>query len=138
MTTAITLWLAFTLSVGAISYFGTRRQALAFLAVSIATGFASTIPLGHPSYDPPPGEYTVLGARIDVDEAIYVLLDGPIPKYYRLPYSAGTANQLQQALDGAADGEGTATMRQGQDGSPGFAEDHGPPEEAKRAEVPLL
>jgi hypothetical protein len=95
--------------------------------------------LGHPSFTKPPaGEYTVLGARIDVDEAIYVLLDGPVPKYYVLPYSQQSANDLQVAQEGTADGEGTVGMSMGEDGSPGFAEEAPPPEPDKQAERAII
>lgn len=139
MTAAITLWLAIVLAIGAVTWFGTRKQALVLVVIAALTAPASTLPLGHPSHSKPPaGDYTVLGARIDVDEAIYVLLDGPIPKYYRLPYSQASANQLQAALDGVADGEGTVTMTTGEDGSPGFAEETPPPEPEKQTERAIL
>lgn len=139
MTPAITLWLAFVLSVGAVTWFGNRKQAVVFTTISIALGFFVGLPLGHPSTSKPPaGDYTVLGARIDVDEAIYVLLDGPIPKYYVLPYSQAAANELQAAQDGTADGEGTVTMSMGESGSPGFAEETPPPEPAKTAERAII
>ncbi|MDK4725651.1 hypothetical protein [Rhizobium phaseoli] len=138
MTHAITLWLAFVLAAGAIAWFGTKRQAIAFTIVAIATAPATLLPLGHPAITAPPaGHYTVLGARIDVNEAIYVLLDGGdgAPRYYRLPYTTGTANNLQNALDGAAGNGGSVGMRQGEEGSPGFAEEGtGGREEPKRVE----
>lgn len=140
MTPAITLWLAFVLAVGAIAWFGSRRQAIAFLVLALVTAPATALPLGHAApWQPAPGQYTVLGARIDIDEAIYVLLDGdPSPRFYRLPYSQSAANQLQAALDGTADGEGSVSMRLGEDGSPGFREEGGAAEEPKRAEQPTL
>lgn len=141
MTPAITLWLAFVLAVGAVTWFGTRRQAIAFTAISIATAFAAPLPLGHAApWSPPPGHYTVLGARIDVDEAIYVLLDdGNEPRLYRLPYTTGTANALQHSMDMAAGNGGKVGMKQGEDGSPGFAEEGGgQTEEPKQVETPML
>lgn len=139
MTPAITLWLAVVLSIGAVTWFGNRKQAVVFTLISIALGFLVGLPLGHPSTSKPPaGDYTVLGARIDVDEAIYVLLDGSIPKYYVLPYSQAAANELQAAQDGTADGEGTVTMSMGESGSPGFAEETPPPEPAKTAERAII
>lgn len=143
MTTAITLWLAIVLAIGAIAWFGTRRQAVAFLLVAIATAPAVTLPLGHPAItSPPAGQLTVIGARIDVDEAIYVLIDGTSagqePRYYKLPYSQQSANQLQSALEGTADGEGTVGMEMGADGSPGFSERAPPPEPGKQAERAII
>ncbi|NZD50565.1 hypothetical protein [Rhizobium leguminosarum] len=138
MTAAITLWLTFVLAAGTIAWFGTKRQALCLVVVAIAAAPATLLPLGHPAITaPPPGHYTVLGARIDVNEAIYVLLDSGSapPRYYRLPYSAGTANGLQSALDVAEANGGAVGMRQGEAGSPGFAEEgSGGREEPKLAE----
>lgn len=141
MTPAITLWLAFVLAVGAVTWLGTRRQAVAFTAISIATAFAAPLPLGHAApWSPPPGHYTVLGARIDVDEAIWVLLDTEAgPRFYKLPYTTGTANGLQSAMDMAVGSGGKVGMKQGEDGSPGFAEEGGGQSEApKQAETPMF
>lgn len=134
MTPAITLWLAYVLATGAIAWFGNKRQAIAFLIVAACILPASFMTLGHPDFRSPSSQATVLGARIDVDKAIYVLLDGPIPIYYVLPYSTGAANQLQAAMDGAADGQGSVSMRIGEDGSPGFSEEAPPAEPEKQAE----
>lgn len=139
MTPAITLWLSFVLSAGFVAWFGTRRQAIAFAIAAIATAPATLLPLGHPTFlAPPPGQHTVLGARIDQDVAIYVLLDGPTPRYYVLPFSQGAANDLQSAQDAAADGEGGVAMTMGEDGSPGFSEATPPEEPDKQAERPMI
>lgn len=128
MTYAITLWLAFTLAAGAICWFGSKRQAIAFLLVAAATAPATLLPLGHAApWKPAKGHYTVLGARIDVNEAIYVLLsaDTGEPRYYRLPYSAQQANELQKALDTAeANGTGVGLTLDGE--AAGFAEEGQP------------
>ncbi|MBY3333724.1 hypothetical protein HFN98_24335 [Rhizobium laguerreae] len=138
MTPAITLWLAFVLAAGAIAWFGTKRQAIAFLIVAIATAPAAFLTLGHAApWQPAKGHYTVLGARIDVDEAIYVLLDAGgdgEPRFYKLPYSAQQANSLQNALDTAeANGTGVGMTMDGD--AAGFAEEgqHGG-SEVKQAE----
>ncbi|WP_028003194.1 hypothetical protein [Sinorhizobium meliloti] len=140
MTHSLTLWLAFIIAVGATAYFGTRRQAVAFALAAALTLPAAFLPLSYATpLAPPPGKHAVLGARIDVDVAIYVLIDTPAePRLYRLPYSAEAANQLQAAQDGTADGEGGVALRVGQDGSPGFSEDSGTPEPPKQAERALL
>ncbi|ABF71294.1 p042 [Rhizobium phage 16-3] len=140
MTHSLALWLAFVIAVGAIAYFGSRRQAVAFALAAALTLPAAFLPLSYATpLAPPPGKHTVLGARIDVDVAIYVLLDGPTePRLHRLPYSAEAANQLQAAQDGMADGEGGVALRVGQDGSPGFSEDSGTPEPPKQAERALI
>lgn len=127
MTPAITLWLAFVLACGAITWFGTRRQAIAFLVVSLAMAPATALPLGHAApWQPAPGHYTVLGAKIEVDVAIYVLLDSESgPRFYRLPYTVGSANALQASLDAALGSGGTVGADIDGEGSPGFAEEGG-------------
>lgn len=142
MTPAITFWLAFVIAAATIAWFGTRRQAIALTLVAAILAPATLLPLGHPAITAPPaGHYTVLGARIDVDEAIYVLLDGGQgePRYYRLPYTTGTANSLQAALDIAEGNGGTVGMRQGEEGSPGFSEEGSSGrEEPKQQEHPAI
>lgn len=139
MTLSILLWLATVLAIGAVAWFGTRKQAIAFAIVAAATIAIPVAALSYPSPWLPSGPQAVLGVRVDVDKAIYVMLDGPEPRLFVLPYTEQAAQQLQQAQDGAADGEGRVVMTQGEDGSPGFAEEEAegrnPP---KNAEVPLL
>ena len=141
MTQALLLWLASVLAIGAVAWFGTRRQAIAFAVIAAATIAIPLAALGYPSFMLPVGQLTVHGARVDVDKAIYVMVsaDGNEPRLLVLPYSESTAQQLQQAQDGAADGEGRVVMTQGEDGSPGFAEEEaGGRNPPKNAEVPLL
>lgn len=141
MTQALLLWLALMLSIGIVAWSGSRRQAIAFAFMAAVTIVIPLAALGYPSFRIPPGQLTVHGARVDVDKAIYVMVstDGDEPRLIVLPYSESTAQQLQSAQDGTADGEGTVVMTQNEDGSPGFAEeeagDRNPP---KNAEVPLL
>ncbi|MGM4911409.1 hypothetical protein [Rhizobium sp. 768_B6_N1_8] len=121
MTPAITLWLTFVLATGAVGWFGTKRQAVVFAIIAVLTVPATLLTLGHAAPWQPDGKFTVLGARIDVDEAIYVMLDhSPEPRLYKLPYSAKTANELQKALDNAENG-GTVNVEMGGSGGPGFA-----------------
>jgi hypothetical protein len=137
MTASLTLALFFILAAAAIAWFGSRRQAIAFALVASMALPASLIPLGRAApWQPQPGDYTVHGARIDVDVAIYVLVSaGPEePRYYRLPYSAKTANELQEAMDGVADGEGRINMGIGSEGEPDFSETDVVVEAPKRAE----
>lgn len=136
MTASITLWAAFVIATGAVAWFGTRRQAMAFAVIAFATACIPITTLGRPTpLEPPAGEHTVLGARIDKDVAIYVLLDGqPEPRLYVLPYSEQAAGELQQAMDG---GEGVA-MQVGEDGSPGFGEPSVAAEPEKLADRPIL
>lgn len=140
MTTALTIGLAIVLAIGVIAYFGTRRQAVAFALVAVAAFPLPMAALGHATpWTPPDGQLTVLGARIDVDVAIYVMIDGAEPRLYVLPYSEQAASQLQKAMDGTADGEGVVTMNMDANGDPGFAESATPSEPPKQAgEVQLL
>lgn len=133
MTPAITLWLVFVAATGAVCWFGTKRQAIFFMLITALTGPATLLTLGHAAPWQPDGKFAVLGARIDVDEAIFVLLDGqPEPRLYKLPYSAKTASELQNALDTAeANGTGVA-MTMGGDGQSGFAEQGDPSHETPK------
>ena len=141
MTLSLLLWLLFVVATAAIALTNpNRRQAVAFTIVAAATFAIPLAALSHPSPWLPSGQKTVIGARVDVDKAIYVMLDAsPEPRLFVLPYTEQTAQQLQQAQDGAADGEGRVVMTQGEDGSPGFAEEEaGGRNPPKSAEVPLL
>lgn len=121
MTAYITLWFAFIFATAVISWFGSKRQALAFCFVAAATGIVPAVTLGHPATHLPKGEHVVLGLKIDEPRAIYVLLDGEEPRYYRLPYSDKAAKALQDAAYAAEEG-GEVVMNNSGDGQPGFAE----------------
>ncbi|EYR81906.1 hypothetical protein [Shinella sp. DD12] len=143
MTHSLLLWLATVLAIGIVATTNPkRRQAIAFAIIAAATIVIPVGALSYPSPWLPSGPQTVLGVRVDVDKAIYVMLDpstGGEPRLFVLPYTEQAAQQLQQAQDGAADGEGTVVMTQGEDGSPGFAEEEaGGRNPPKNAEVPLL
>lgn len=141
MTAAITLFLAIVLSLGTIAWFGNRRQAVALAVIAVAALPAALLPLGYAApWRPACNPCAILGARIDPEEAIWVLLDGPEPRFHKLPYSASAANSLQAALDGAAESQGRAKMKLGEDGSPGFFEEAPPPPEPVKAarEQPVL
>jgi hypothetical protein len=97
---------------------GKRLAALSLPVAVVITAFAIWVPTGTPRFTAPPaGHYTVLGARIDVDVAIYALLDDGKgePRYFKLPYSTSQANALQQAMDGSPDGQSVQAIV-GQDG----------------------
>lgn len=140
MTQSLLLWLAFVLATAIVAATNPRRrQAIAFAIIAAATLAVPVAALSYPSPWLPSGPQTVLGVRVDVDKAIYVMLDGQEPRLFVLPYTEQAAQQLQQAQDGAADGEGRVVMTQGEDGSPGFAEEEaGGRNPPKSAEVPLL
>lgn len=126
MTAYITLWLAFIFATAVISWFGTRRQAIALALVAFVTGIMPAVTLGHPAHSLPNGEHVVLGLKIEEPTAIYVLLDaseqGQEPRYYQLPYSDETAKALQDAAYAAEEGEGQVVMNNSGDGQPGFSE----------------
>lgn len=134
MTLSLLLWLAFVVATAIIAATNPKlRQAIAFAIVAAATFGIPLAALSFPSPWLPSGPQTVLGVRIDVDRAIYVMLDGsPEPRLFVLPYTEQTAQQLQAAQDGTADGEGTVTMEIGADGTPGFAESAAPAETPKQ------
>jgi hypothetical protein len=122
MTAYLTLWLAFVAATGAVAWFGSKRQAIAFSLVAAATGIMPAVTLGHPAHNLPNGEHVVLGLKIDEPRAIYVLLDGAPPRYYQLPYSDETAKAMQDAAYAAEAGEGQVVMNNSGDGQPGFSE----------------
>lgn len=142
MTLSLLLWLAFVLAIGIVAATNPRRrQAIAFTIIAAATIAIPVAALSYPSPWLPSGPQTVLGARVDVDKAIYVMVstEGSEPRLLVLPYSEQSAQQLQAAQDGTADGEGTVVMSEGEDGSPGFAEEGaGGTNEPKPVEVPIL
>ena len=123
MTAYLTLWLAFVAATAAVAWFGSKRQAIVLALVAAATGIMPAVTLGHPATTLPDGEHVVLGMKIDEPTAIYVLLDGEEPRYYRLPYNDKTAKALQDASYAAEEGEGQVVMQNsGGDASPGFSE----------------
>lgn len=116
--TFLTAWLFLVLAFGTVALFAvwsrkpTGYRAASVVAFILAAALSLPValaPLGAPRFlAPPPGEYRVLGARIDPDVAIYVLLQPAegLPVYYVLPYSAASANDLQNAIDGKGEGGG--------------------------------
>jgi hypothetical protein len=138
--TLATIWLAAALVFCGYAWFA-YRHVLALPAVAAIAAALLYAPLGQPKFTaPPPGQYTVLGARIDVNEAIYVLLDNGngAPVYYVLPYTNSKAGELQEAMDAAAGG-GEVTAEVGTEG--GVAYNGEPPvtdTEQKRAERPQV
>lgn len=136
-TTPATACLGLALALAAFAYGALRKwTTVALLPASMAAVMAVSLSLGRPlPMIPPPGDYAVLGADIQVDRYIDALLkDGNGEAVlYRLPYSTGQANALQQAMDG----EGGASAKV--DGEGGVAYDGEPPvtgEEDKAPEEP--
>lgn len=135
-------WLGLSLLLSAFAWFAKRRLIALFLPFAVAlAALAIYIPTGSPRFTkPPPAQYTVLGADIQVDVAIYALLkpaNGPAV-YYKLPYSTAQANALQEALDGAQNGQGVQARVNGEGG----VQYDGPPpvqgDPPKQAETPAI
>jgi hypothetical protein len=136
------VWLGLSVLICAFAWMAGRRLAALLLPLSVITVSAGLVIVsGTPRFtSPPAGHYTVLGARIDVDVAIYALLDDGKgePRYFKLPYSTSQANALQQAMDGSPDGQGVQAIV-GQDG--GVSYDGPPPVTGlppKQAERPAI
>jgi len=115
---------------------GRRLAALLLPLCAVLAAVALWIPTGTPRLTAiPSGKYAVLGAKIVVDQAIYVLLDGGNgePIYYRLPYTASEANELQGAQDAGQGQPGSVKLEVGQDGGTKY---DGPPPVSGEAPKP--
>ena len=142
MITLASTWLGLSLVMSAFAWVSGKRLAAFSLPLAVAlAALAIYLPTGTPRLtQPPAGKYTVVGADIEVDVAIYALLKGEdgVTRFYRLPYTAGQANALQAAKDGAGEG-GQVTATIGEDGG---AQYDGPPpvqgDPPKQAEQPAL
>ena len=109
-------WTALVLILGASATLAiwarglTRARTLAVLAFLLSvpvSGMALVLTLGYPlPYYPgltiSAGDHIVLGAKLEEGVAIYLLFDGPIPRYYRLPWSTDTAQAVQDAMEQSA------------------------------------
>lgn len=128
-----TIWFAL---VGLLAIYAWFPRAWLLPIVAAVALMLVTAPLGHPAFwQPPAGQYTLIGARIDVGRAIYVLLDNGKgePRYFRLPYSNKQANALQQAMDKAHAQGGNVGMRVGGEGAVGF-DNRAPQDDAPKQE----
>jgi hypothetical protein len=136
------VWLGLSLLLSLYAWFAARRLPALLLPLSATIAAAALwVPTGSPRLTHvPAGKYTVVGAKIEVDVAIYALLDDgkSEPRFYRLPYSAAQANALQQAMDAAQNGQGVKATIDGQGG----AQFDGPPpvtgEPPKQVEQPAV
>ena len=128
MTLLASTWLLLAVVMCGFAWMAGRRLVALSLPLAVAlAALAIYVPLGMPiPHTPKPGHYTVLGAKIIVDVGIWVLLDDDAgePRYYRLPYSASQANELQGAQDAGQGQPGSVKMVVGQDGGEQF---DGPP-----------
>lgn len=141
MISLATVWLALCLALCVYAWYG-QRLLIALPTACAMAALAIYAPTGTPRFTyPPAGHYAILGAKIAVNEAIYVLLDnGGVPVYYRLPYSDGKASELQNALDVGAQGGSVGVTING-DGVGGEAYDGEPPvrgDEQKQAVRPAV
>lgn len=138
-------WLGLSLMLAAFAWMAGRKLAAITLPLCVAlAAFAVYLPLGKPlPLAPKAGDYTVLGAKIEVNVAIWVLLDDnknpSEPRYYRLPYTTAAANQLQAAQDASqGTGQGPHVKVDGEGG----AQYDGPPpvtgEPPKTPETPAI
>lgn len=116
MSSIFTPWLGLVLFFGvfAIAAVRSRRDTewratavVSFIMSGVLSYFLIQEPLGYPDPDKlPKGEFKILGAKIEVDEAIFVLLDMPEgPHLYQLPYTTRDADNLQASLDAVAGGQ---------------------------------
>jgi hypothetical protein len=143
MSMIATDWLFLSVTLCAFAWMAGRKLAAITLPICVVlAAFAVYLPLGKPiPLAPKAGDYTVLGAKIVPNVAIWVLLDDGKnePTYYRLKYSNEAANQLQAAQDGAqGTGQGPRVKIDGEGG----AEYDGPPpvtgEPPKTPETPQI
>ncbi len=132
-------WLLLAVVLCCFAWMAGKRWTAISLPLAVALAAISIyIPTGSPRLtQPPPGNYQVLGADIQANVAIYVLLKSAngVAVYYKLPYSTTQANALQNAMDG----EGGVTANVGQDG--GVAYDGDPPvtgDDTKAPEQPAI
>lgn len=141
MTLPASDWLALALLLCLYAWLPRRLVAFTLPLAVVLAALAVYIPTGTPRFTAPPaGRYTVLGADIQVDVAIFALLkpeNGPA-MFFRLPYSTKAANDLQGAKDEAGEGGGvSATI--GEDG--GVKYDGPPPVQGdppKQPEAPAV
>lgn len=125
--TLASTWLALALALSAVAWFSRWPAAVLLPIATVAAALALYVPLGKPRFTtPPPGRYTVLGADIVPEVAIYVLLKGETGEavYYVMPYSVGEANALQGAMDTT---EGNGGVSANVDGEGGVAYEGEPP-----------
>jgi hypothetical protein len=120
MSYPVTVWLVLTILLGITASFAiwargfSKARFLAVLAFLTASPIAA-VSLGMSLGWPVPlidgvtletGRHVILGSKIVVGEAIYVLVDRgeEQPRYYRLAWSEKIANALQNALDEKGEG----------------------------------
>lgn len=140
-----TAWLFLSAAMCILAWMAGKKPAAILLPLCcIVAAFCVYLPLGKPiPFAPPAGDYTVVGAKIVPNVAIWVLLDDnknlSEPRYFRLPYTNEAANQLQAAQDSAqGTGQGPHVKMDGEGG----AEYDGPPpvtgNPPKTPEVPAI
>lgn len=78
-------------------------------ALALSSGLGWPIPY-LPGITISAGKHQVLGVKIEEGVAIYVLFDGAIPRFYRLPWSTETAQSVQDAMEQGKDGVAANVM----------------------------
>lgn len=138
----MSIWLALTIALAvcawlaAWSRYPSRSRWLAvvaFIVASPVSGAALFAVLGwpvplYPYVSAPAGEPAVLGVKMVPDVAIYVMLDGPEPRLYELPWNAEQASRLQRMLEGGQGGGDIRMRRQGAFARGEFYLDGAPPQ----------
>ena len=133
MTAVASVWLVL---VGLFYLYAWFRRAWLLPIVAVAALALAAAPLSHPAFwQPPTGQYTLVGAKIVPQVGIWVLLDSgkDEPAYYKLPYSNKKANALQKAMDKAHAQGGNVGMRVGGEGAVGF-DSQAPQDDAPKQE----
>ncbi|MDE2104726.1 MAG: hypothetical protein KGL39_46245 [Patescibacteria group bacterium] len=109
--TVIPAWLILSTILSALAIIAiwsrkpTRARGMAVVALLVSLPLSLPIAASGLSWPVPwlPGltvstaKQTVIGFKLVEGEAIYVLIDGNPPRYYKLPWSKGTAQHLQDA-----------------------------------------
>lgn len=121
------VWLGLALLLSLFAWLANRKMPMFVLPLAaVIAGLAIWVPTGTPRFtQPPKGDYAILGSKIVVDVAIYLLLDDGAgePRYYRLPYSASKADELQDAIN-VDGGKGVRVVIEGTEGGESY---EGPP-----------
>ncbi|AMX93716.1 MULTISPECIES: hypothetical protein [Mesorhizobium] len=116
----ITVWLAITVILGIAASLAiwargfSRARGLAVLAFLLASPIAG-VSLGFSLGWPVPlvdgvtlsaGDHQILAAKMLIEDGIYIFVDRgeQQPRYYKLPWSTKTADELQKAMDEKGEG----------------------------------
>lgn len=120
MSYPVTVWLAITVVLGISASLAiwargfSRARGLAVAAFLLASPVAAIslgFSLGWPvqlvdGVTLAAGDHTIIGAKIVIDEGIYVLIDrgADAPRFFKIPWDPKVADKLQKALDEKGEG----------------------------------